>query len=69
MRPPASVSSVTLENVEAAAFLLLHELGHRTKSFGDLDDDAGLAGAPNNDKIREACFSEAMVNTTTYIQR
>jgi hypothetical protein len=40
---PPSVSSITLGNVEAAAFALLHELGHRTKSYGDLNNDAGDA--------------------------
>jgi hypothetical protein len=56
--PNPTVSSITLGNVEAAAFLLLHELGHRTKRYGSNDNDAGPAGVLNNGLIQEACFNE-----------
>jgi len=49
-------TNITIEgNIEAAAFFLLHELGHRTNS---LPDDAGseYTSIKNNGKIYDACF-------------
>ncbi len=56
-RPAFDVFSIITGNIQAAAFILLHELGHRTKSYEDNDDDGDpLAGAINNGKIHDACF-------------
>ena len=45
------------------AFVLLHELGHRTNIFGEFDKDGGsqideLSTGANNEKVRASCFSE-----------
>jgi hypothetical protein len=52
--------TISLTDVQAAAFIMAHELGHRTHSFGDRDDDGGgsYAGVLNNEDIRKACFPE-----------
>lgn len=56
--------SISLDKIQAAAFILAHELGHRTKSFGDNDQDGagGITGVMNNKAIKEACFPEAVVS-------
>jgi hypothetical protein len=45
-------------DINTAAFILLHELGHRCGIFGKDDKDAGDSdkGERNNYKIWEACF-------------
>jgi hypothetical protein len=45
------------------AFVLLHELGHKTKIYGKYEKDGSpqyinLPAAANNEKIRAACFGE-----------
>jgi hypothetical protein len=60
--------TITLGNVEAAAFILAHEFAHRSNVNGFNPDDAtttsidgtvmGLAGAHNNQMIWQACFGE-----------
>jgi hypothetical protein len=52
--------TITLGNVEMAAFYLLHELGHRTDTLPD-DGGSGLGmqSILNNGKIQKACFPEA----------
>jgi hypothetical protein len=52
--------TITLGNVDAAAFILLHELGHHIP--GVLEDDGGGIGFEvihNNSKVQKACFPEA----------
>ncbi|HKG48371.1 MAG TPA: S8 family serine peptidase [Pyrinomonadaceae bacterium] len=61
-------TSFTLRNLVITgstfgAFVLLHELGHRTKIYGKYDNDGGsqydnLPTGANNEKIRAACFGE-----------
>lgn len=54
-----SWSSLALQDVTAAAFLLAHELGHRTHSYGDNQNDGALVdGAINNMAVWKACFSD-----------
>ena len=49
---------VRLGNVEAAAFILAHEMGHRTnKLIVDGNDPLGVLSISNNGTIYEACFS------------
>jgi hypothetical protein len=54
-----NVNHYGLDDVASAAFILAHELGHRT---GKLEDDSNKAKDPNsvadrnNEKIYEACF-------------
>jgi YD repeat-containing protein len=54
------VEFINLGDVDAAAFVLLHELGHKRKKFGkdNSDGDDPFANARNNEKIRAACFGE-----------
>jgi RHS repeat-associated protein len=60
----ANEALFSLGDVEAASFILLHELGHRRKIFGADDRDADQKGDDeaetdrNNKKIYDACFSE-----------
>jgi hypothetical protein len=50
---------VVLGNVEAAAFILAHELGHVTgKLENDGGDPFGFKSIWNNKKVHDACFSE-----------
>ena len=53
------VSAMT--NIEAASFILAHELGHKTgklKPDGDDVDTLGAASVENSGKIWQACFSD-----------
>ena len=51
--------NIQLDNVQAAAFVLLHELGHRTGTLEpDGNDPFGFVSVINNQKVRDACFSE-----------
>jgi RHS repeat-associated protein len=51
---------INLGDVQASAFILLHELGHRAKIYGkyDIDDGDPIAQGMNSEKIRKACFPE-----------
>jgi hypothetical protein len=50
---------ITLNNIQFAAFFLLHEIGHRTGTLiPDGHDPAGFLSVINNGKIQEACFPE-----------
>ena len=50
---------IRLTNVEAAAFILAHELGHRSgKLNNDGNDPLGALSVLNNGRIRNACFAE-----------
>jgi hypothetical protein len=52
--------TMTLTNIQAAAFIFLHELGHRTKSFGDRDDDDGYAGVLKTTKSEKSVFRKLL---------
>jgi len=50
---------VTLNNINAAAFVLAHELGHRTKKLlSDGNDPIGVISTINNGAVYNACFGE-----------
>jgi hypothetical protein len=50
---------VQLDNIEAAAFILAHELGHKAgKLLNDDDDPTAALSVLNNGKIQQACFSD-----------
>ena len=51
--------SIGLNNVQAAAFILLHELGYRTGTLDpDGNDPFGFVTVINNAKVRDACFAD-----------
>ena len=51
--------NIDLDNVQAAAFILFHELGHRTRTLNpDGNDPFGFVSVINNGKVKDACFSE-----------
>lgn len=50
---------VALNNVEAAAFILAHEIGHRVGTLRpDGHDKTNFVSVINNEKVYEACFSD-----------
>ncbi len=62
-----TLGTLTLTGTTFGAFILLHELGHRTKIYGKYDNDGGsqydnLPTGANNEKIRAACFGELQPN-------
>jgi hypothetical protein len=64
-RPGMAVAGVNyyrLGDIESAAFILAHELGHRTgKLENDGNDDKDQMGAEgrNNERVRKACFKDS----------
>ena len=55
----AQAFNISLDNVQSAAFILLHELGHRTGTLNpDGNDPFGFVSVINNGKVRDACFSD-----------
>ncbi|HXQ69709.1 MAG TPA: hypothetical protein VN844_04455, partial [Pyrinomonadaceae bacterium] len=53
---------VMLTQIEAAAFILAHEIGHRTKTLDpDGFDQSNYISALNSGKVRDACFAEVPV--------
>jgi len=58
------------DDVKFAAFVLLHELGHRRGAYGKKDDHDGISdkngtsnekSARNNKKVIDACFAKEVV--------
>jgi len=50
---------VVLSNVDAAAFILAHEIGHRTRTLEpDGHDQSNYISALNNGRVRDACFTD-----------
>ena len=65
--PARQVYYVTLSNVEAAAFILAHEIGHRTRTLEpDGHDQSDFISALNNGKVRDACFSDIPTATRLF---
>jgi hypothetical protein len=53
------VFNVALSSVEAGAFILLHELGHRTGRLRpDGHDQMNFVTVLNNGRVRDACFAD-----------
>jgi hypothetical protein len=53
---------ITLNNIQAAAFILAHEMGHRAGILNeDNHDQFGFASIFNNSTVRNACFDDAAV--------
>ena len=62
-----TLKRLTVTGSTFGAFVLLHELGHRSKIYGKYDKDGGsqfnnLRSGANNEKIRAACFGELEPN-------
>ena len=57
---PGNFYVISPSDVEAASFILAHEIGHRAGAFGPTDIDGGnpVFNTINNEKIRKACFPE-----------
>jgi len=50
---------ITLNNVQAAAFVLAHEIGHRAgKLRSDGNDPFGFLSIMNNGDVQKACFGD-----------
>ena len=50
---------VVMKNIEAAAFILAHEIGHRAGTLQpDGHDQSGFISALNSGKVRDACFAD-----------
>ena len=50
---------VVMNNIEAAAFILAHEIGHRAGTLErDGHDQSGYISALNSGKVRDACFAD-----------
>jgi len=57
--PKQQVYYVVMSNVEAAAFILAHEIGHRAGTLQpDGHDESNYVSVMNSGKVRDACFSE-----------
>ena len=59
--------TLTVTGSTFGAFAVLHELGHRSKIYGQYDKDGGsqytnLPAGANNEKVRAACFRELIPN-------
>lgn len=57
---PGIIYMISPSDVEAASFILAHEMGHRAGAFGATDNDGEdfVFNMINNEKIRKACFPE-----------
>jgi hypothetical protein len=58
-----TLQTLTITGSTFGAFALLHELGHRSKIYGQYDRDGGsqfdnLRTGANNERIRAGCFGE-----------
>jgi len=50
---------ITLNNIQAAAFVLAHEIGHRTgKLRPDGGDPFGFLSVMNSGDVQKACFGD-----------
>ena len=50
---------VVMNNIEAAAFILAHEIGHRAGTLEpDGHDQSSFVSALNSGKVRDACFAD-----------
>lgn len=57
--PARQVYYVVLNNVEAAAFILAHEIGHRAGTLEpDGHDQSRYVSVLNNGRVRDACFAD-----------
>lgn len=57
--PAQQAYYVVMNNIEAAAFILAHEIGHRTDTLErDGHDQSGFLSVTNSGRVRDACFAE-----------
>ena len=50
---------IVLSDVEAAAFILAHEIGHRAGTLApDGHDKSNFISVMNSGKVRDACFAD-----------
>jgi hypothetical protein len=62
--PAGQAYYVVLNNTEAAAFILAHEVGHRARTLEpDGHDQSNYVSALNNGRVRDACFAEVPTAT------